>query len=96
MEQQTEKKSSRTVWIVVGAVVVFCIVLGVAIYLIVQSNTKKTSDSTTAATSVHVSTKSEVQQNLSNLNNSVKQAKADQSAAKTVLENSKTQVKIGN
>ena len=81
------------VWVVVASLVVFFAVLGGSIYLVLQSN-KKQEAKTTTSTAVNVVTKAEVNQNISDLGTSLKQAATDQAAAKAAIDDQP--VKVGN
>lgn len=84
----------RIVWAIV-AVTVFIIIL-VIVSIAIKSSTQKsdtTQSTASTATEEKVATKSEVQQNLTDLNNSVKQATKDQAAANAVLKSSESQIK---
>ncbi len=91
----TQKPSSRTVWIIaVAAVVALLLIVGVVAMLAAR----QPADQTTlpAASDQSASTKSDIKQNLSDLDKSIKQAAKDQTAAKAALKSSKTQTKVGN
>jgi|GEM_PF-4079649 len=97
MDQQTQKRSLRPVWVVVAVLVVFFIVLASAIYLVVRSDGGKQPGAvTTTATGSKEVTKDEIARNLNDLNGSIKQATKDQAAAKAAIDASKNQTKIGS
>jgi septal ring-binding cell division protein DamX len=96
-ELQTPQKSRRLLWFGVGAVVLLIVVI-VGLSLLMASTTQKeaTANESSSPAATPVVTKDEVTQNLSTLDASIKQAQAEQDAAKAALKDSQTQVKIGN
>lgn len=100
MDIQPEKKSMRIVWIVAGALIALVVVVGAVLYFMLGAGTKpetaQTSPSPSASPEATVATKEQVKQNLSDLDTSIKQAVADQAAAKAAIKDSSKQVKVGD
>lgn len=93
---QTSKK--RKTLIIVGIVITFCVVVGLVAYALATSSTKSESASTTkpSAPWPRTATKNEINQNLSDLKASLKQAQTDSESAKSALNDSNKQIKVGN
>lgn len=97
--ENTATKSNRKLLTVLAIVVVLVVVAAVAVYALLGSSGSKSKTASTASTGQpfpRVATKDQVKQNLTDLNDSLKQATTDQAAAKTALQESQTQVKVGN
>jgi flagellar basal body-associated protein FliL len=96
--EQTGKKSFRTLIIVAVIGVTFMAVIGVVVYaLMVSSNKQQQASSANApAPWPRVATKEEVNQNLTDLNTSLKQSKADQDTANAAVKDNEKQIKVGN
>ena len=97
MEQTQQQPSRNRLWIIVGIAVFILVMLG-AIFYFVFGTVKPESTSTTATTTTTVTTatKEDVQKNLSEARETLKQATTDQAAAKAAMDDSKNQVKVGN
>ena len=96
MDAEPQKSSYKLIWIAGASVVVLAIVVGVVIALVPQSNKKTTENTTQTATATTIATKSDIQSKMDKVDASLKQAKTDQAAAVTALNDSKKQVKVGN
>ena len=91
----TQKPSSRAVWIgVIAAIVVLLLIIGVTSMFAGRRPADQTA--LPAASDQSASTKSDIRQNLTDLDKNIKQAAKDQAAAKASLKNSKTSMKVGN
>jgi hypothetical protein len=94
---QMQKPSRRLIWVGIGGAVLVIVVIVTIIFAVVGSFTKKEAVTTTpSATEETVATKDEAKQNLATLDASVKQAAADQTAAKAALKANEKQIKVGN
>jgi cytoskeletal protein RodZ len=98
MEDQPQKKSYRLAWIAAASLGVFMVVLGGAIYLVIQTSPKKevATQSPTTSTDSSVATKEEVKKHVDDATASLKQAAADQAAVKAAIGDNKNQIKVGN
>ncbi len=98
MEQQSEKKSYRLVWIAVASLIVFFVVFGIALLLVAQSNKgqQATSTNNKETSASQVATKDDMTKNIDTLSGSLKQAASDQAAAKAALADNKNQIKVGS
>ena len=101
MNEDQQKKSYKTTFLVVGAVSVFVLTAGTVFTLLLMSSTaEETEEQATVSSQVKneviVPTKDEVKQNLATLDASIKQANADQTAAKAAIKDSTKQTKIGS
>lgn len=97
---QTQQNSRRLLLVLV-AVVVIIFITATAVMIALFGTPKKQATTSTEVSSAQttqtaVATKDDVQQNLSELDTSIKQAESDQTAAKAALNDSKNQVKLGN
>lgn len=92
----SQKISRRSLWIGIAiAVIVLVTVIGIVVALTHQQSTDQVTERVNSD-SQPVATKSDIEQNLSDLDESVKQAAKDQAAAKAALKSSETQTKIGD
>jgi sensor histidine kinase regulating citrate/malate metabolism len=99
MDDQPQKKSYKLVWIAGVSLSAFVVILGATFYLVAQSpNSSKDKTSTAAVVTATktVATKDEVKKSLDNVTSTLKQAAADQAAAKSALGDSKNQEKVGS
>lgn len=96
MDVEPQKNSYKLIWIAGASVVALAIVVGVVIALVPQSNKKTTETKAQTATATTVDTKSDIQSKMDKVDASIKQAKTDQAAAVTAVNDSKKQVKVGN
>lgn len=96
LRTQEPKKSKRVLWIVFGVVAVVLIAVAAYYFITKSTEPEKTTVNTPQATEqeVTVASKSEVTQNLSSLNEALKQASADQGVAKAALKDANTPVKV--
>lgn len=91
----TQKPSSRAVWIgVIAAIVVLVLIIGVTSMFTGRQSADQTA--LPAASDQSTSTKSDIRQNLTDLDKNIKQAARDQAAAKAALKSSKTSTKVGS
>lgn len=98
MEYEQPTKRSKKPFIIIGAVVVILAVVAIAIYLAI-GGTKQAPESTAdlkADTEQTVATNEEVQQNLKDLDATIKQANTDQTSAKASLKDGTSQIKVAN
>lgn len=94
--EQTSHSSRRLLLVGLAAVVGLILVIAVAAFVLVGT-TKKAAPKTAASQQpVHVATKADVNQSLSNLNSTIKQASADQAAAKAAIAAGENQVQVAN
>jgi flagellar basal body-associated protein FliL len=98
MEDQPEKKSYRMVWIAAASLGVFMVVLGGAIYLVMQTSPKKEVATQSPATSTDsaIASKEQVKKDIDDATARLKQAAADQAAVKAAIGDNKNQIKVGN
>lgn len=90
-----EQPSKRLLWVGIGAVILLVAVI-VGISFMMASTSKKDEAKSISPTPPQVATKQEITENLSTLNESVKQAAKDQTAAKEAVKASTAQTKVGN
>jgi len=94
---QIQKPSRRLIWAGIVGVVLFIIIIVTTIFMLVSSTTKpETTTSTSTQTEATVASKDKVKQNLATLDADVKQAAADQAAAKAALKSNEKQIKVSN
>jgi len=93
--EQTQNSSRRLLWAVVGAVVVVALVVVIAVVALLGTK-KEPAAKTQASTQSQSVTKAQVQQDLSELDSTMKQASADRAAAKAAIKDGTNQVKVGN
>ena len=95
--EQTQKTDRRMALVGVAVVVVVIAAIVIASVFIFGS-TKKETASTTASPSPTptIATKDEVQQSLTNLDSTMKQAATDQAAAKAAIKDGTNQIKVAN
>lgn len=94
--EQAEKKSYKTLWIVVVVVGVFFVVLGTTIVLMAQLGTTESTNKDTLKTSSSDTknvTQQDVEKNIEDVRSSLKQAIADQKAVEEALNDDKNQIK---
>lgn len=96
MDAEPQKNSYKLIWIAGASVVALAIVVGIVFALVPQSNKKTADTKTQTATATTIDTKSDIQSKMDKVDASLKQAKTDQAAAVTALNDSKKQVKVGN
>ena len=99
MEDQPEKKSYRLAWIAAASLAVFVVVLGGAIYLVMQTSPKQqavTTSKPSSTTNSAVATKEEVKQHIDDATETLKRSAADQAALKAAVGDNKNQIKVGN
>lgn len=95
--ESEQKPSRRLLWVGIALVVAVVAIIGAVSYLMVANTKKDTGTiSSSPSPSQTVASKEEVSQNLSTLNDSLKQATKDQDAAKAAIKESANQPKIGN
>lgn len=96
--EQTGQKSFRTLIIVAVIVVAFMAVIAVVVYALMVSSNKQqqAASANTPAPWPRVATKEEVSQNLTDLDSSLKKAKADQDVASSAVKDNEKQIKVGN
>lgn len=92
------KKSRRTLWVIIGIVIVILIGISAVIYSLQDASKPAavTSDASTTAVTETVASKDEVKQNLADADESIKQAATDQAAAKDAQNEGDSQIKVGN
>lgn len=91
----SQKISRRSIWISVAAIVVLVTIISIVIALTYRQPT----DQATVRVNSDgqpVASKSDIEQNLSDLDKSIKQATEDQTAAKAALKSSETRTKVGS
>jgi hypothetical protein len=94
-----QSKSSSRRMIFIGVAVVAVVAIVIVVVSVVMLGTTKKEDATTTLTPAKVTTiasKDDVQQNLSQLDSTLKQAQTDQAAAKAALKDGTSQIKVGN
>lgn len=94
---QQPKRSNKKLFIVIGAVVGVLIVVAVAVAVALGGGTKQeTAQNATdqATQEAAVATNEEVQQNLKDLDATIKAAATDQATAKASIEDGKKQTKV--
>ncbi len=96
MNQESEQKSFRFVWIAAASLVVFFVVLGIALLLVTQSDTNQNTATSENVSGSQIASKEEITSNISTLSGSIKQSVADQTAAKAALDDDKNQIKVGS
>ncbi len=97
MDAEPQKNSYKLLWIAGASIVVLAIIIGIVFAFVPQEKKNSTTSSTTSQkTTATVATKSDVQAKIDKLGENIKQATADQAAAKSALSDSKKQVKVGN
>lgn len=95
--EQTPSSSRRLLLVGLGAVVLLIIAVAVVAFaLFGTTKHENNATTTTGSKGSTVATKDQVKQNLSDVNDSIKQAAADQAAAKAALQDSSNQVKVGS
>ena len=95
--EQTDKKSYKLVWIVAASLGVFVLVLGAAIYLVMQSSPERSSSSTASTiTSTGVASADKIRQGLTDLSTSLDQAKNDKVLLEKASNSDKNQIRVGN
>ncbi|MDB5176521.1 MAG: hypothetical protein JWN75_189 [Candidatus Saccharibacteria bacterium] len=93
---QMQKPSRRLLWVGIAGVVLLIIVIITVAFILVGSTTKPAAVSTVAPSEETVASRDKVKQNIATLDASVKQAAADQAAAKAALKANEKQIKIGS
>lgn len=94
--EQTNTNSNRKVYIGVSVVLVLVVAIAVTAYVMLGTTKKAPVAKTTTTSKPTVATKSQVQQNLAALDVVMKQASADQAAAKTAISQGVSQEKAAN
>lgn len=95
-DQVTSKRSKKPL-IVAAAVVIVLVVVAIAVYIAVGTPKEETAvGSDTTTKQQPVATNDEVQQNLKDLDATIKEATADQADAKASLKDGTNQIKVGN
>lgn len=95
--EQTQKTDRRMALIGVAVVVVVIAAIVVASIFIFGSTKKETASTTTSPSPTPtIATKDEVQQSLTNLDATMKQAATDQTAAKAAIKDGTNQIKVAN
>lgn len=94
VENQKPEKNYRPVLIAAGSVVIF-IILIIVVVVVFSGDDKKSANTNQTETTEGVAKKSDVSGNVETLKSSIDQARADQSAARTAIADSKNKVKVG-
>jgi len=97
--EQDQQKSYRLVWLVAASVAVLAVIIGIVVFIVLGAGTKKESDSVATSApsaSPSIATKAQIEQNLKDIDASIKQAATDQAAAKAALKDGDKQIKVGN
>lgn len=95
--EHTQRSSRRTLLIGLGAAVGLIMLIALVAFVVFNSTRRDDSPSTTKdATSSQVATKDELNDNLDELNDKIKETKTNQDAARAALNDGEKQVKVGN
>ncbi len=94
--ESTTPSSKRLVWIVAGIVVLLAILAVVAFFALFGVSQKESTATPTTTNGKAVATKEEIEQNLSDIESSIKDSITDQKAAEAALNDDTKRIDLGS
>lgn len=94
--ESTTPSSKRLAWIVAGVIVLFVVLATVAFFALFSASQKESTATPTTTNGNAVATKEEIEQNLSDLEGSIKDSITDQKAAEAALNDDTKQIDLGS